>query len=222
MPPSVASESDMISMRQPRRSQKRVYMRKRSAANSAASSPPVPARISTMALRSSSGSRGRSSGVSRRLELGDRRARDALDFGARFGGHLGVVNRNELAHLRELVFVFLQLGRQLDDRIEPAVLPAELRELSRIAEPGSGWRALARLLRRGRARPLTGRGAPGDASARCCPACFANFWRKRSTRPAVSMQALLAREERVAGRADVGVDLARWWSESGTYSRRRT
>ena len=46
------------------RSQKRVYMRKRSAANSAASSPPVPARSSVTALRSNSGSRGTKSGVS--------------------------------------------------------------------------------------------------------------------------------------------------------------
>src|SRR5256884_4968276 len=46
---------------QPRRSLKRVYMRNKSAANSAASSPPVPARISTMASRSSKGSLGLSS-----------------------------------------------------------------------------------------------------------------------------------------------------------------
>ena len=38
----------------------RVYIRSSSAANSAASSPPAPARISTMTLRSSLGSRGRS------------------------------------------------------------------------------------------------------------------------------------------------------------------
>src|SRR5438552_11343345 len=49
---------------QPRRSQKRVYMRNKSAANSAASSPPVPARISTMASRSSNGSLGVSSSAS--------------------------------------------------------------------------------------------------------------------------------------------------------------
>jgi hypothetical protein len=48
----------MTSVRQPWRSQKRRYMRARSPANRADSSPPVPARISRKALRSSSGSRG--------------------------------------------------------------------------------------------------------------------------------------------------------------------
>ena len=124
----------MISMRQPCRSQKRVYMRCRSAANSAASSPPVPARISTIAARSSSGSRGSRSGVILRLELRDGRL-ETRQLGARFGGHLGVVNGNELAHLHELVFAFLQLGRHFDHRHQPAVLSAELREFSRIAEP---------------------------------------------------------------------------------------
>ena len=64
-PPSVPSECEIVSRRQPARSMNRVYMRKRSAANSAASSPPVPARISMIALRSSSGSCGSSAGLSR-------------------------------------------------------------------------------------------------------------------------------------------------------------
>jgi hypothetical protein len=52
----------------------------------------------------------------------------------RFGGHVGVVNGNELAHLRELVFVLLQLGRSLDDRRQAAVLSTELRELRCVTE----------------------------------------------------------------------------------------
>jgi hypothetical protein len=48
----------MTSLRQPWRSAKRVYMRARSPANRADSSPPVPARISMKALRASSGSLG--------------------------------------------------------------------------------------------------------------------------------------------------------------------
>ena len=192
----------MISMRQPWRSMKRVYMRWRSAANSAASSPPVPARISTMALRSSSGSRGSERRQQLRLEVGDAPARGARLFGARLGGHLGVVNGNELAHLRELVLGSCELGRHLDHRLKPAVLPAELRELFRVAERGRDWRAPARLRRRGRGRPLTDRGAPGQClssrstnqprpSRPLAAPGFANFWRKRSIRPAVSIRRCL-------------------------------
>jgi hypothetical protein len=55
-------------------------------------------------------------------------------FGARFIRHFGVVNRNELAHLRELVLGLLQSGPYLDNRHQPAVLSAQLRELTRVAE----------------------------------------------------------------------------------------
>src|SRR5665647_604488 len=51
----------MISVRQPRRSAYRRYIRRRSPANSADSSPPSPALTSRMMSRSSSGSRGTSS-----------------------------------------------------------------------------------------------------------------------------------------------------------------
>ena len=62
MPPNVPSDSEIVSIFQPRRSMKRVYMRCKSAAKSAASSPPVPARISTMHGRSLIGSCGMRSG----------------------------------------------------------------------------------------------------------------------------------------------------------------
>ena len=76
------------------------------------------------------------------------------------GGHLGVVNRNELARLRELVLEFLAVGRQLDDRLEPAVLPAELRELRADRERPSGL-ASARSTSSARASAAAdGRGAP--------------------------------------------------------------
>jgi hypothetical protein len=61
---------------------------------------------------------------------------EARLLGARLGGHLGVVNGNELAHVRELVFTLLEFGRQLDDGGEAAVLPAELRELLWVAKSG--------------------------------------------------------------------------------------
>ena len=64
MPPAEAFDIDRISTVQRRRSAKRVYMRNRSAANSAASSPPVPARISRRMFFSSFGSLGISSTLS--------------------------------------------------------------------------------------------------------------------------------------------------------------
>jgi hypothetical protein len=52
-------------------------------------------------------------------------------FGAGFGGHLRVVNENELADLCELVFILSQLLGQLHDLGEPLVVAAERGE-----EPG--------------------------------------------------------------------------------------
>ena len=60
-PPAAALEVDRISMAQRLRSANRVYIRNRSPANSAASSPPVPARISRRMFFSSFGSLGMSS-----------------------------------------------------------------------------------------------------------------------------------------------------------------
>jgi len=57
------------------------------------------------------------------LELGDSRL-EARDFLRRFGRHFGVVNGNELAGFSELVLGLVELGRQLDNRLEAAVLPA--------------------------------------------------------------------------------------------------
>ena len=70
-PPSSVVFSYTSSMFQPRRSAYRAYIRSRSAANRAPSSPPIPARTSRMTFRSSLGSRG----SSRRLSSSDRRSR---------------------------------------------------------------------------------------------------------------------------------------------------
>ncbi len=59
-PPMPVVEWLMTSSFQPRRSARRVYMRKRSAAKRRASSPPVPARISRRTFLSSLGSLGSS------------------------------------------------------------------------------------------------------------------------------------------------------------------
>jgi hypothetical protein len=59
-PPADALDIETSSTRHFRRSAKRVYIRNRSLAKSAASSPPVPARISSRMLLSSLGSLGSS------------------------------------------------------------------------------------------------------------------------------------------------------------------
>jgi hypothetical protein len=60
------------------------------------------------------------------------RARDrgleARHFLARFGRHLGVVNGNELAGVRELVFFLLETRRQLDQRRQSSVFTPKLGE----------------------------------------------------------------------------------------------
>ena len=86
----------ITSVRQPWRSQKRRYMRARSPANSADSSPPVPARISRKALRSSSGSRGSSAACSsacRRCHVGLRRRRSPRCAISAISGSLGAASR---------------------------------------------------------------------------------------------------------------------------------
>jgi hypothetical protein len=40
-------------------------------------------------------------------------------------GHLGVINGNELVHVRELVFVFLKKGSHFDERCQVAVLSSQ-------------------------------------------------------------------------------------------------
>ena len=59
-PPSSVSFSSTVSALQPRAAAYMVYIRSSDAANSAASSPPVPARISRMTFFRSSGSLGSS------------------------------------------------------------------------------------------------------------------------------------------------------------------
>jgi len=73
----------------------------------------------------------RVAGDDERLELllgrGDALLQPRL-LSARLIRHLGVVNENELANLRELVFVLVESGGQLDDGLQSSVLPSELGE----------------------------------------------------------------------------------------------
>ena len=72
-------------------------------------------------------------GLQPRLEIGDGPL-EPLDLVSGLGGHLGVVNENELARFGELVLGLLELGRQLDDRLEASVLPTQLGDLGAVAE----------------------------------------------------------------------------------------
>ena len=108
--------------------------------------------------------------------------RDALGearlFRARFRGHLRVVYGNELARLRELALVFPKLVGQLLYRGQPPVLSPQLGESPRIAPVRSGGELAFYLIESGERlfQPIE------DAQAG-----FPYFWRKRSTRPAVSI-----------------------------------
>jgi len=118
-----------------------------------------------------------------RLEL-DELGLEAYDLAGGLGRHLGVVNGNELARLRELVFRPVQPRRQLDDGGESSVLPAKLGEPRVVAS----HRRLGQLPLDCR-RTLQRFGEPiaQETVGRFAQAFFPNFWRKRSIRPAVSM-----------------------------------
>src|SRR5436190_3000919 len=72
-------------------------------------------------------------GLESRLERRHRRLQ-LLDLASGLGGHLGVVNENELARVGELVLGLLKLRRQLGDRLEASVLPSQIRDLAAVAE----------------------------------------------------------------------------------------
>ena len=176
-------------------------MRKSSPAKSAASSPPVPARISTMQLRSSSGSCGRSSGLSsssRRLTADCRRPTSARASAAISGSSTPTSSRTSASSSS----YFLQKRRLLDHLHEPLVLAAQ-----RCHQPGIAERLRVEQL------PLDLRRA-GERVGEEIPEAqtvagwgLAYFWRKRSTRPAVSISFCLPVKNGWHGGADVEVDL---------------
>ena len=57
-------------------------------------------------------------------------------LGASLLGELRVVNENELAQLRELVFAFPELSSNLDDRGESSVFSPEIGQRVRVAQRG--------------------------------------------------------------------------------------
>src|SRR5262249_17466542 len=71
----------------------------------------------------------------RGLELADRLL-ETLLLGTGLGRHFGVVNGNELTHLRELVVRPMRPRRHFDHRLKSPVFPAKLGEAVRIANRG--------------------------------------------------------------------------------------
>ena len=131
MPPRTPSLRSRISTFQPRRSLNRVYMRNRSAANSAASSPPVPARISTMASRSFRGSGGTSRSPSWAVQPVDLRTQP-LHVVPRQLGQFGVLVGEQLARLGQLGVEAGEPVVGLTNGFEPGVLATELLEPGRV------------------------------------------------------------------------------------------
>ena len=125
MAPTPVSFDESSSTRQPCSSANRWYMRKRSEANRPASSPPVPARISSTTFFSSLGSFGSSStliepsSVSRRASRGSELLLGQL-------AQVVVVAGGQLAGLGQLVDDRLVLAELLDQRLNLRQRPGVL------------------------------------------------------------------------------------------------
>jgi hypothetical protein len=122
------------------------------------------------------------------LQLRDAGSEPPL-LGARLGRHLRIVNANELACLRKLVIVLPEQCTALDDLHQPLVLAAQ-----RCHQPGVAKRLRVEQvpLDHRRASERVGEQiaeaqvAAAVAGAVAAAVGLAYFWRKRSTRPAVS------------------------------------
>ncbi len=116
-PPTSLSLVDITSTRQPCFSANLLYMRKSSYANSAASSPPVPARISSTTFFWSFGS----FGISRILISASSASRRSFRPSQLFLGelaHVGVAALDELFGLLDFLEHRLVLARLLDERLD--------------------------------------------------------------------------------------------------------
>ncbi len=118
-PPRSESWASITSVTQPCRSAYLVYIRSRSPANSADSSPPSPALISTITSLASCGSRGMSSSASRSSSAG----REAGD-GLRLGGERRVLG-GQLARGGQVGAGLLQLAGRLVQRDQFGVPAAD-------------------------------------------------------------------------------------------------
>ena len=185
-PPSVPSECEIVSRRQPRAlDEARVHaievggeQRRLVAAGAGADLDDRVAVVERVVREER--------GLEPRLEVGDGPL-EPLDFARGFGGHLGVVNGNELAGFGELVLGLLELW-------PPARRPA-----GGVGAPGPARRPVLRVAERVRIgeQPLDLRRPRERVAQQVAEAQRLSspslgrlgvwyFWRKRSTRPAVS------------------------------------
>ena len=147
-------------------------------------------------------------GLEPRLELGDASARGGSTSRAASAAISGSSTRTSSRASRELVLGLVELGRQLDDRREAAVLPAELGELVAGRANVSGLESSrSTSAARASASPSRSRRLRGSALLRLGRLGVWYFWRKRSTRPAVSTRRCLPVKNGWHSRADVRVDL---------------
>jgi len=124
-------------------------------------------------------------------------------LGAGLFGHLGVVNENELAHLRELVLAFAELSGDLDDGTESSVFSSELSQRVRVAQRG-GVRECP--LDLGRPSQNVCEPVP-ERQSRASARLLAELLPETLDASRSVDETLLAGEERVTLRADVRVNL---------------
>jgi hypothetical protein len=104
---------------------------------------------------------------------------NALDFGARLGGEIRVVSKHELQRLREVVVELLKSRGQLDYGSQPLVFATQRRQPFRVAVRFGVAQLALYLTRAGNSLC--------ESVAEAQVFFPAYFWRKRSTRPAVSI-----------------------------------
>ena len=114
------------------------------------------------------------------LQLGDVPF-GSFDFGARFGGEFRIVDGDEFARLTQIVVKPLEAIRQRDHLLESLVLASQGGEQLSVADR----LGIGQLLLNGGGTLNRRREPCSDAQVVFFPPT-AYFWRKRSTRPAVS------------------------------------
>ncbi len=136
------------------------------------------------------------------LQLGDARL-EARQFGARLLGHLWVVNENELAYLRELVFVFAEFAGNVDYWRQSSVLSSEFGQSMRVTQRGRIGESAFDL---GRPSQHVGESVP-ERQSRASGRLLAELLPEPLDASRGINEPLLPREERMALRAHVGVNL---------------
>ena len=148
------ASSPALPLSSPSVSAYREYMRKSSAAKSAASSPPVPARISTMTLFSSLGSLGSSSSFSSRSTI-SLRATSCFSSSCASLLHFGIFGfADHLVRAGQIFFDLLELAMLLDDLFELGVLLGDFLKIAKSRRPARPSRAAGSVRRSARPADL--------------------------------------------------------------------